>query len=160
MTTQTNPNITAAIDARGKDSCIPDRPDAVDATISSGGTYLCDITLCPDGDGDLDVWGDTPDSWCSDFSAVQHEAHRTATDIDIMIRAIVDAVRDELDEEGWSSGDQVEGGDTAEDYDRGEVTAVDGDQITVAWGSGVVTTQAAGLLRAQGTDCHESDEED
>jgi len=41
--------------------------------------------------------------------------------------------------------DRVEGG-RGEDHDTGRVVAIDGDQITVAWDSLVVTTQPAELL--------------
>lgn len=44
-------------------------------------------------------------------------------------------------------GQRVEGG-CGEDHDTGRVQAIDGDQVTVAWDSGVVTTQAAELLTA------------
>lgn len=48
-------------------------------------------------------------------------------------------------------GERVEGGDTAEDYDTGLVVEVDGVMVTVAWDSGVRTTQRASLLRAATT---------
>lgn len=45
-------------------------------------------------------------------------------------------------------GNRVEGGRPgSEDYDTGRVDDVDGDQITVAWDSGVTTTQHASVLR-------------
>jgi hypothetical protein len=45
-------------------------------------------------------------------------------------------------------GDRVEAGRPGtEDYDVGVVHAVDGDQVTVGWKSGVVTTQHASVLR-------------
>lgn len=48
-------------------------------------------------------------------------------------------------------GSRVEAGDTPEDHDCGRVTAVDGDQITVAWdGSGEQTKQHVSLLREEG----------
>lgn len=44
--------------------------------------------------------------------------------------------------------DRVEGGRPGtEDYDTGKVIAIEGDQITVAWSSGVRTTQSTSLLR-------------
>ncbi len=52
--------------------------------------------------------------------------------------------------ETWAIGDRVEGGDTPEDYDTGRVTAVDGDQVTVAWDSQITTTQSASTLRTEG----------
>lgn len=42
-------------------------------------------------------------------------------------------------------GDRVEGG-TGEDYDRGTVDQIDGEQVTVRWDSLVVTTQPASIL--------------
>ena len=55
-------------------------------------------------------------------------------------------------EEALAVGDRVEGGNNAEDYDTGRVIAVDGDQVTVAWDSGVRTTNPASTLRPEGTD--------
>lgn len=46
-------------------------------------------------------------------------------------------------------GDKVHGGTIPEDFDCGRVVAVDGDQVTVAWESGVTTTQPADLLESQ-----------
>ena len=51
-----------------------------------------------------------------------------------------------------SVGMKVEGGSTVEDYDAGRVVDVDGDDVTVAWDSGVRTTQRAAALRPLGTD--------
>lgn len=52
---------------------------------------------------------------------------------------------------GFEIGDRVEGGRPGtEDYDAGEVIAVDGDQVTVAWDSLVQTTQSESRLRAEG----------
>lgn len=51
-------------------------------------------------------------------------------------------------------GDMVEGGNEGtEDHDTGRVVAIDGDQVTVAWDSGVRTTQPARLLRIDGMRC-------
>lgn len=50
----------------------------------------------------------------------------------------------------WMPGDRVEGGDNAEDYDTGEVVAVDGTRCEVAWDSGVRTSQDAAVLRPEG----------
>lgn len=58
-------HITAAITARGADSCIPDKPDAVDATVFCDGDEAGEVTLCLNHHGDLDVWG-TLDMWASD----------------------------------------------------------------------------------------------
>lgn len=49
--------------------------------------------------------------------------------------------------ESYAPGDQVAGGETDDDSDTGHVIAVEGDQVTVAWSSGVRTTQPASLLR-------------
>jgi hypothetical protein len=47
-------------------------------------------------------------------------------------------------------GDRVEGGAPGtEDHDTGRVVEVDGSQVTVAWDSGVTTTQHARALRAK-----------
>jgi hypothetical protein len=43
-------------------------------------------------------------------------------------------------------GDRVEGGE-GDDHDTGRVIEIDGDEITVAWDSGVRTTQPADLLK-------------
>lgn len=43
---------------------------------------------------------------------------------------------------------QVEGGDTPEDRDTGYLVNIVGDQATVAWSSGVRTTQHISMLRA------------
>lgn len=51
----------------------------------------------------------------------------------------------------WERLDEVEAGETLEDYDTGTVVDVDGDDITVAWASGTRTTQAGALLRPAGT---------
>lgn len=51
---------------------------------------------------------------------------------------------------GWSVGDRVEGGETAEDYDTGRVSEVDGDRVLVAWDSEVRTWADATRLRAEG----------
>ena len=48
------------------------------------------------------------------------------------------------------TGMRVEGGETREDYDTGRIIAVDRDQVTVAWDSGVETTQHASLIRPRG----------
>ena len=45
-------------------------------------------------------------------------------------------------------GDRVEGG-RGEDQDAGRVTAIDGDQATVAWDSHITTTQTLSLLRLE-----------
>ena len=50
--------------------------------------------------------------------------------------------------EQFKVGDLVEGGQ-GDDYDTGRIDEVDGDQITVSWDSGVVTTQSATLIRAR-----------
>src|SRR5690606_18813153 len=42
-------------------------------------------------------------------------------------------------------GDRVGGGES-DDHDHGEVIAIDGDQVTVMWDSGVTCTQGAALL--------------
>lgn len=45
-------------------------------------------------------------------------------------------------------GDQVAGGERGtEDFDTGRVIEIDGDDVTVAWQSGVRTTQPADILR-------------
>lgn len=49
---------------------------------------------------------------------------------------------------GLTIGARVEAGDNAEDHDTGRIVAIDGDQFTVAWDSGVRTTQQADGLRA------------
>jgi len=47
-------------------------------------------------------------------------------------------------------GDLVEGGAPGtEDYDRGRVIDIDGDEVTVAWQSGVRTTQPAADISMQ-----------
>ena len=50
--------------------------------------------------------------------------------------------------------DRVVGGQLgSKDFDQGRVDAVDGDQVTVAWDSGVKTTQAAALVRPEEDVC-------
>ena len=44
-------------------------------------------------------------------------------------------------------GDEVEAGETPKDLDRGRVVALEAGEATVAWQSGVRTTQPADLLR-------------
>jgi len=46
--------------------------------------------------------------------------------------------------------DRVEGGEIPADYDTGTVVEVDGDEVTVAWDSGVTTTQGSAVLRVEG----------
>lgn len=46
--------------------------------------------------------------------------------------------------------DRVEGGEIAADYDTGRVLDIEGEQVTVAWDSGVRTTQPMSLLRPEG----------
>lgn len=54
----------------------------------------------------------------------------------------------ELKSTNLQIGDRVEAGDpSTSDYDCGEVLAIDGEQVTVGWGSEVQTTQRADLLR-------------
>jgi hypothetical protein len=53
--------------------------------------------------------------------------------------------------DGLRIDQRVEGGETAADYDAGRVTAIDGDQVTVAWDSGVETIQHASLIRPEGS---------
>lgn len=55
-----------------------------------------------------------------------------------------------LVESQWSVGDRVEAGETADDYDTGRISEVDGDRVLVAWDSGVRTWAAASSLRAEG----------
>lgn len=50
----------------------------------------------------------------------------------------------------WSVGDRVEAGETADDYDTGRVSEVDGDRVLVSWDSGVRTWTGAETLRAEG----------
>lgn len=47
-------------------------------------------------------------------------------------------------------GERVEGGETPEDYDTGVVVGI-GSLVTVAWDSGVTTTQEASVLRPEGS---------
>ncbi len=54
----------------------------------------------------------------------------------------------------FSVGTRVEGGDNLEDYDTGRVISVAGDEITVAWDSGIRTTQPSSVLRAEGANPH------
>lgn len=50
----------------------------------------------------------------------------------------------------WRDGDRVQGGDIPEDRDTGRVSEVHPDgQVTVAWDSGVSTTQPGSLLRPE-----------
>lgn len=51
----------------------------------------------------------------------------------------------------------VEGGEAAEDLDTGTVVRVEGDQVTVAWQSGVRTTQPASVLRVKCERCKKND---
>ncbi len=46
---------------------------------------------------------------------------------------------------------RIEGGNTHDDYDTGRVTEIEGDEVTVAWDSGVSSTQHADVLRPEGT---------
>jgi len=56
--------------------------------------------------------------------------------------------REETTGHDFAEGDRVDGGEAdSEDYDTGRVVEVDGDQVTVAWDSEVITTQPAKLLR-------------
>ena len=69
MTNSTDNNLICAdITARGVDSCVPDNGGAVDAYISWGEGGV-DVTLIPNYDGDLDVWGSV-DNWAADPAAV------------------------------------------------------------------------------------------
>lgn len=68
---------------------------------------------------------------------------------------------DELTElGGWSVGREVEGGDTADDYDTGEILAVrraepggdeDVAEVLVGWSNGAQTWQTTNGLRDVGT---------
>lgn len=46
----------------------------------------------------------------------------------------------------WAVGDRVEGGES-DDHDTGRVIGVAGDQVAVAWDSGVRTVQHESVLR-------------
>lgn len=52
--------------------------------------------------------------------------------------------------EGFARGTRVEGGEPGtEDHDTGRVVSVKGDMVTVAWDSGVTTTQRRDALRRE-----------
>jgi hypothetical protein len=55
-----------------------------------------------------------------------------------------------MDNSTMTIGSRVEGGDIVDDYDTGTVVAISGDQLEVAWDSGVRTTQPAAILRSEG----------
>lgn len=57
--------ITATITARGPNSTVPDREDAVDATVYADGVEIGEVTLLRD-DGDLGPWGSEPSHWGDD----------------------------------------------------------------------------------------------
>lgn len=70
MTTQLNIdtdinslNISARITARGADSTVPDRDDAVDADILSEDAVVGSCTLLKDHSGYHAVWGGDPSMW-------------------------------------------------------------------------------------------------
>lgn len=94
---------TAQITARGADSAVPDRPDAVDALILADGQPVGEVTLVQDRhSGELVPWGTGLDHWAS--SALVD--HLDAIDPDAMssepLRAavsdIIDAVREAAEE--------------------------------------------------------------
>lgn len=76
----------------------------------------------------------------------EHAADALGTTVDALCAELTIV----LVESQWSVGDRVEGGDTAEDYDTGRVSEVDGDRVLVAWGSEVRTWADANRLRAEG----------
>ena len=67
-----------------------------------------------------------------------------------MLGCVVQAVPSGCDEPVVTVGERVEGGETPDDYDTGVVVGVDG-LVTVAWDSGVTTTQTASVLRPEGS---------
>lgn len=72
---------TAEITARGAESCCPDNPDAVDASIYADGEYVGETTLVPpedervrythDGKLRMESWGDGLEHW-ADVALVAH----------------------------------------------------------------------------------------
>lgn len=85
------------------------------------------------GDTEVTVWADRAQVYLADIASVD---------------VILDGPECEAAYASLLDGERVEGGDTAEDYDTGTVVEVDGVMVTVAWDSGVRTTQRASLLRA------------
>jgi hypothetical protein len=77
----TESTIAATITGRGAASTVPDNKGAVDAEITIGGEYLCDVTLLPSQNGELVTWGSLY-NWCTNAEAGEQYAD-----------AIVDAVR-------------------------------------------------------------------
>ena len=59
----TDITLTATITGTGADSTVPDNDGATDADIYDGETLIGCVTLLPDSDGDLIVWGPGSDCW-------------------------------------------------------------------------------------------------
>lgn len=144
------PVITATITARGEDSTVPDNEDAVDADIEVNGVDIGQVTLLPDpgNGGRLSVWGSI-ENWADaevgrwvlangDGITVRRAAAKTS-EIEAAVRASAG---------GYLPGDRVQGGhEGTEDHDAGRVVEVTGRSVTVAWDSGVTTTQDSSTLR-------------
>ena len=87
---------TAAITALGDASHLPDHEGAVDATVACDGVEIGAVTLVPDDDGDLSIWGNSPDVWASDMLCRWLTDDDGYFDDDGVIPDIVAAVEDAL----------------------------------------------------------------
>jgi len=87
---------TAAITALGDASHFPEHDGAVDATIACDGVEIGAVTLVPDHDGDLGIWGNSPDVWASDMLRRWLTDDEGDLDPDGVIADIVAAVDDAL----------------------------------------------------------------
>lgn len=113
-------------------------------------TYTAtDLVLCTSADGwSLHAPGSTDDAIASGDAPYLVSGSGRPADADFA------AALAKLAQDGgpnpYEVADRVEGGENAEDYGTGRVLEIDGDMVTVAWDSGVSTSQHHSLLRPQG----------